>query len=129
MKHSTIISIIRWTARILGTLMVIFTLLFGIGALFEEQSGPNPGLNTFTIITFIVWGAGLAGLILALWKEGLGGIVSLIFFIIFNVLAAVNPTPDSWYPIGLLLFMIPSILYLLYWWLEKDSSNKILDNK
>ena len=129
MKHSTIKSIIRWTARIIGTLMVIFTLLIGIGELLEEHSGPNPGLNTFTIILFIGWGAGLAGLILALWKEGLGGIVSLIFFIIFNVLAAINPTPDSRYPLGLLLFMFPSILYLVYWWLEKDSSNKILDNK
>lgn len=125
MKHSTINSIIRWTARIIGTLMVIFTLLIGIGELLEEHSGPNPGLNTFTIILFIGWGAGLAGLVLALWKEGLGGIISLIFFIIFNVLAAINPTPDSRYTFGLLLFMIPSILYLLYWWLEKDSSKKV----
>lgn len=129
MKHSTVKSIIRWTARILGTLMVIFTLLIGIGELLEEHSGPNAGLNAFTIITFLVWGVALAGLILALWKEGLGGIISLIGFIVFNILAAINPTPDSRYPFGLLLFMIPSILYLAYWWLERDSSNKILDSK
>ena len=129
MKHSTINSIIRWAARIIGTLMVIFTLIIGIGEMLEGRNKPNSGYNTFTIILFIGWGAGLAGLILALWKEGLGGIVSLIFFIIFNVLAAVNPTPDSRYTFGLLLFMIPSILYLVYWWLERNSSNKILDNE
>jgi peptidoglycan/LPS O-acetylase OafA/YrhL len=129
MKHSTINSIISWTARIIGTLMVIFTLLIGIGELLEEHRGPNPGLNTFTIILFIVWGAALAGLVLALWKEGLGGIISLVAFIVFNILVAINPTPDSWYPFGLLLFLVPSILYLVYWWLERDSSNKNLDNK
>ena len=125
MKHFVLTTIIRWTARITGLLMVIFTLLIGIGELLQG----NSSLNTYTIIMFVVWGIGLAGLILAIWKEALGGIISLFSFIIFNVLVAVNPTPGSRYIFGLLLFMIPSILYLVYWWLERDSSKKILDNK
>ena len=129
MKHSTLKSIIRWAARIIGTLIVIFTLIIGIGEMLEGHNKPNADYNTYTIIIFIVWGAGLVGLILALWKEGIGGIISLLCFIIFNVLAAINPTPDSRYSYGLLLFMIPSILYLVYWWLVRYSSKKILDNK
>lgn len=125
MKHSILKSIVRWTARIIGTLLVIFTLIIGIGESLESLNKSNPEFNTFTIILFIVWGAGLAGLILALWKEGLGGIISLLCFIIFNVLAAINTTPGSSYTYVLLLFMIPSMLYLVYWYLEKDSSNEI----
>ena len=125
MKHSVLTSIIHWAARIIGLLIVIFTLIIGIGELLESKSG----LNTYTIVIFIVWGVGLVGLILAFWKEGLGGIISLLCFIIFNILAAINTTPGSRYTYVLLLFLIPSILYLIYWWLERDSSNKILHAK
>jgi len=118
---------IRWTARITGTLMVIFVMLFAIGSLFEGLSKPAPAAyNTYTIILFLIWGAGLAGLILAWWNERVGGLVSLCCFIIFNILAGTNPTPGSGYSIVLLLFMIPSILYLLYWWLKRDSSNNTI---
>jgi peptidoglycan/LPS O-acetylase OafA/YrhL len=127
MKHSTL-SIIRWAARIIGTLMVIFTLIIAIGEMLEGISKPKSDFNTYTIILFVIWGAGLAGLILALWKEGLGGIISLLCFIIFNVLAAINTTPGSSYTSVLLLFMIPSILYLVYWRLERDSSSETIDS-
>ncbi len=125
MKHFTFKSFLRWTAGITGVLMVIFTLIIGIGELLESKSG----LNAYNIVVFVFWGGGLAGLIFALWKEGLGGIISLLCFIIFNILAAVNPTPGSTYAYPLLLFMFPSILYIAYWLLNKDSSNKTLDNK
>ena len=129
MEHTKLISMIRWTARITGTLMVIFVLIFAIGNFLEGLDKPKPDYNTYTIIIFAIWGAGLAGLILALWKEGLGGIISLLCFIIFNILTAFNTTPGSSYTFVLLLFMIPSILYLVYWWLKRDSSNRILNNK
>ena len=129
MKHSTLLSIIRWTARITGTLLVIFVLIFAVGNFIEGLPKPKHNYSTYTIIIFVIWGAGLAGLILALWKEGLGGIISLLCFIVFNILTAVNTIPGSSYTYVFLLFMIPSILYLVYWWLEKDSSSKILISK
>jgi len=129
MEQSKLLSIIRWAARITGTLMVIFVLIFAIGNFLEGHDKPKPDYNTYTIIIFVIWGAGLAGLILALWKEGLGGIISLLCFIIFNILTAVNTTPGSSYTYVLLLFMIPSILYLVYWRLKKDSKNRILNYK
>ena len=119
MKTTKSISIINWTARIIGTLMVAFTLLFGIGAMLEGQNRPGPGVDTYTIITFIFWGIGLAGLLFAMWKPGIGGLISLVSFIIFNILVAVNPNPDSTYRAVLLLFLLPSILFLLVWGLIK----------
>ena len=116
--------ILLWAARIIGTAMVAFTLFFFIGYLIEGRHKTGPGPDIYTIIIFVVWGIGLAGLLLALWKPGTGGFISLLGFIAFNILAAVNPNPDSRYTIVLLLFFLPSILFLMYWWLKK-TSNKI----
>jgi hypothetical protein len=129
MKKTTSISIIRWTARIIGTLMVAFTLFIGIGQMLDSYNkqgvSASDTFDTFLIITFTFWGIGLAGLILALWKEGLGGIVSLISFIIFIFLVGINPNPDASFSNVLLIYLIPSILYLWYWWLTRKPSNEI----
>ncbi len=120
MKKTTTISIINWTARIIGTLMVAFTLFIGIGEMLEGQNKPGTGLDTYTIITFAVWGIGLAGLLFAMWKPGTGGLISLVSFIAFNILVAFHPNPDSTYTAVLLLFLLPSILFLLVWWLKNN---------
>lgn len=120
MKTTTSVSIINWTARIIGTVMVAFTLFIGIGELLEGQNKPSSGLDTYIIITFIVWGIGLAGLLFAIWKPGAGGLIALLSFIVFNILAAVYPNPDSTYTPVLLLFLLPSILFLLVWKLKKN---------
>ena len=120
MKITNSISIINWTARIIATLMVAFTLFIGIGEMLEGQNKPRPGLDNYTIITFVVWGIGLAGLLFALWKPGTGGLISLLSFIVFNILVAVNPNPDSTYTAVLLIFLLPSILFILVWWLQKQ---------
>jgi len=109
--------------------MVAFTLFIGIGEMLESYnkhgSAASDTFDTLMIITFTFWGAGLAGLILALWKEGLGGIVSLVSFIIFIFLVGINPKPDVSFSNVLFIFLIPSVLYLCYWWLTRKSSNKI----
>jgi len=120
MKKTTSISIINWTARIIAALMVALTLVIGIGELIEEHNQPGPGLDTYTLITFVVWAIGLAGLLFAMWEPKTGGLISLVSFIVFNVLAGVNPNPDSTYTAVLLLYFLPSILFLLVWWLKKS---------
>ena len=109
--------------------MVAFTLLIGIGEMLEsynrQGAAASNTFDTLMIITFTFWGTGLAGLILALWKEGLGGIVSLVSFIIFIFLVGINPKPDVSFSNVLFIFLIPSVLYLCYWWLTRKSSNKI----
>jgi hypothetical protein len=122
MKKNTSTSIIRWTAGIIGTLIVAFTLIFAIGYLLEGRNKPGPGLDTYTIVIFVVWGIGLAALLLAIWKPGLGGLISLLAFIVFNILAAVSPNPEASYTPVLLIFLLPSVLFLLFWF--KKSSNK-----
>ena len=124
MKKTTSISSIRWTASIIGIFMIGFTLLFWIGSLLEGGNKPGPGLGTYTIIIFVFWGLGLAGLLFAIWKPGIGGLFSLLSFIVFNILAAVNTTPGSRYMGVLLIFLLPSVLFLADWWLTKSSNKK-----
>ncbi len=109
--------------------MVAFALFMFIGETLESYKKHGVAaldpFDTLMIITFTFWGIGLAGLIVGLWKEGLGGIVSLISFIIFFFLVAINPKPDVHFMSALFIFLIPSVLYLCYWWLARKSSNKI----
>ena len=109
------------TASIIAIVIVALTLLIGIGEMFEGQKKPGPGLDNYTIITFVVWAIGLAGLLLAIWKRGMGGLISFISIIIFNILVAVNPNPESMYTPMLLIFLLPSILFIISWWQNKSS--------
>ena len=68
MKKTDSISIINWAAHIIGTLMVAFTLFIGIGELLERQNKPGPGLDSYTILKFVAWGIGLAGVLFAIWE-------------------------------------------------------------
>ena len=124
MKSTTTISIIRWTARIIGTLIAAIASTWLIANFIDGLNRDGPGLETYNIIVFVFWGIGLAALFFALWKEGLGGIISLISFIIFNILAAFNPVKGSSYPFILLVFIVPSALYLLYWLLKRNILKK-----
>ena len=117
---------LRKVARISGTILAAVIVLVAIGVSLDSAGKSGPGLSTFNIILFLVMGLGTAGLLLALWNECRGGIISLLGFLGFNILAAVNPTPDSGYTGLLLLTIVPSVLYLCWCWLNKQSKNKIL---
>jgi len=129
MINKLFMNIIRWLARITGTLIVVFCLAFFFGYVIEGINKSEDVPETYNIILFTLWGISLAALILAWWKEGLGGIISLTGFIIFNILAAVNPVPGASYVFALLIFLIPSILFLIYWRLKRKSLNRISENK
>jgi uncharacterized membrane protein YccC len=116
---------LRKLARISGTLLAAIILFVAILVAIDSWGKKGPALSTYNIILFLFVGVGTAGLILALWNERWGGIVSFLGFLVFNILAAMNPTPGSGYIILLLLPIIPSILYLRWCWLEKDTKNKI----
>ncbi len=118
---------LRWSARIIGALMAAFCFAFFVGYLVDGMNKPNnePGLAPFNMVIFVFWGIGLVALLLGWWKEGLGGFISLISFIIFNILAALNPVEGSGYFIGLTVFMVPSVLFIICWRLDKKSLNKL----
>ncbi len=119
---------IRWTARVVGTLLVLFTLFIVIGEMIDGyHKNGKTDLETFNIlqiITFVFWFFGLAGMILAWWKEGAGGILSFICTVIFLILVKVNANvnPEARFTVILFIFLIPSVLFIIYWWLTKKAA-------
>jgi hypothetical protein len=126
MEDKSTLKIIRWIARISGTLLAIFCFIFFIGYLIEGINKPtaDAGLETYNIFVLAVWGIGLASFILAWWKEGLGGLISFISLVLLNILAATSPVEGSGYTSLLLIFLIPSILFLICWRINSKLQNK-----
>ena len=126
---------IRWVARIVGSFLVVFTVVFVTGSLMEEVgkngSSPQSSFSLLMIVGFIIWGIALAGLVLALWKEGLGGGISFTCFALMGILNMLDPeqTDKTKAIIAFLIFMIPSLLYIYYWWLNRRSFLPTDDNK
>lgn len=120
---------IRWFARISGLLVILLSVIIGIGS-FLEGLNKNPATSIFKDLTpvilvmFILWGLGLAGLLVGWWKEKLGGIVSFCCFIliaVMNIFNAQAPTrAGAIFP--MLLFCTPSIFFITYWWLNREKS-------
>ena len=119
---------IRWTARVIGTILVLFTLFMVIVEIIDgyHRNGKIDldAFDILQIITFIFWFLGLAALILAWWKEGAGGILSFICTVIFLILVKVNANvnPEARFTVILFIFLIPSILFIIYWWLTKKAA-------
>jgi len=126
---------IRWIARIVGSFLVVFTVVFVTGSLLEElgknNGSPQSSFSLLMVVIFIIWGIALAGLVLALWKEGLGGGISLTCFALMGVLNMFNTeSPNKIQALLVfLIFMIPSFLYIYYWWLKKRSFLPTDDDK
>ena len=126
MQHNTSVLIhIRRAARISGSLLASFTLVFCIlnmiDSMGRHSGSPFSTFSTLLILIFILWGFALAGLVLALWKEGLGGFISLAGFVLMGVLNSFNPAAPNKAGafIIFLVFSIPSLLYISYWRLAK----------
>ena len=119
------LTIIRWIARISGLLLVGFTIFMAVGySLEERQRHPDApflsGLAPLVIITFIVWGLGLVGLLLGWWKEKQGGFLSLACFILVFILSLLNREGRSALR-PMLVFSIPSVLFIFHWLMTPET--------
>jgi hypothetical protein len=123
MKTKDPYAILRWSARILGAVIVFFTLFIAIGESIDSYrkngSASLEALNWILIVTFFFWFLGMAGIIWAWWKEGPGGFLSLAATVIFLILVPLSP--ESTFSPVLLIYLLPSILFIMYWWMKRTS--------
>ncbi len=105
--------IIRWIARISGTLMLMFFLFFLLAHIFGDQDHKGGGFSdTRELITFIFFPLSyIAGLSVALKWEGTGSLISLIGMTGLFVLR-----PDLLTNPYILMPALPTILYAIYWY-------------
>ena len=103
----------RWGARILGTLIVVFSLSFFIANVIEQGEMPTPdfgpGLTTFLFIIALI------GFLLAWRWEGFGGILSAISILLMATVNViwVHAGKD---PGSEIIFLIPALLFIYCWW-------------
>ena len=106
--HPSLTQLIRWAARILSVVNIVFIILFVIG------EGFNYTLITQTDLTlFIFFPVGISiGMILAWWQEGIGGSITVGSLVMFYIIHFANrgQFPNGWW---FLVFTIPGFLFLI----------------
>lgn len=114
------INIIRWFARIAGSLLVLFVLLMFLGYAIEPQ---GTGKITLTEIPlFIGMIAMLLGIIVAWFREVIGAVLIFGGFLVFLAQELIsNKSFDVWI---LVIFPAIGLLFLLCWW----QSRKLAQN-
>jgi len=109
--------IIRWLARIIGTLSVAVVLFLMVAESVEKgriaiDSDRIP-MTAFMFLAFI-------GLLIA-WKwEGLGGVAALGGLIAFNILA---PASEGGTFVVTGLYGLPALLFIFCWWKTRKQLN------
>lgn len=103
----------RWTARIVGTLMFLFLLVF----LFGEGPPPLWRLSAREQLYALGMGCLFLGLMVSWWREGWGGLVTLAGWGLLGVLAG--------RPAWNLIFSIPAAIgavHVACWWRLRDQA-------
>lgn len=124
---SIFLLVLCWVARIVGTVFVLF-ILISIGSdifdsLHKQVSIGIPiHVTGLLILRTALLFASLAGLVIAFWREGLGGLISLVSML--SLLIPLIHQPVSRSLLNIFLLVIPSLLYLLYWLLARNAEGK-----
>ena len=109
------LTILRWSARIIAILIIIFSLFMFIGESIGGRSADAPLLQTRDYIILSLWALYIIGLVIGLWREGLGGLISLVFMAIHIFILQMEGSNS----IIFFVMLLPSILYLLSWHFQR----------
>jgi len=107
------LSIQRWFARIIALLFIVFILamFIGEGGFWRHNTGVQP-LHVRDYLFLSFFGMYVIGLIIGFWREGLGGLISLLFMMIHIIILSSEGIKNLTYFYAMLL---PCLLYLLSW--------------
>jgi hypothetical protein len=119
-KKPVWLNIIRWTGRILALLIIIFTLYMFIGESIGGSSRKTY-LSGRDYLLLSLFSITLVGLGIGLWREGLGGLISLVSTLSHIIILSSEGIRNLFY---FYVFLVPSILYLMYWYFNKTIKAK-----
>lgn len=118
MAGTAVAPVARWIARGWSILSILFVLAFAIGEGMASR-GPRPGLHEWVGLALFPIGVGV-GLVVAWYREELGGILALgclIAFYVWNLLRS-GHLPRG--PFGFLV-AAPGLIFLLAGFLSHRS--------
>ena len=109
-------NIIRWIARIWGSLILAFVLFFVLAYMFGDEGLGLENLSNRDIITFICFPvSSIIGLSIAFKNEKIGGLITILGIIGLLIIRS-DLSSNLYIMIGI---VPPGILYLVYWFLSK----------
>ena len=99
---------IRWTARAWAVVAMVIIVLLSVG------EGVHPNGPT-ELVGLILYPGGIClGFVLAWWKEGLGGAVTVVslvgFYVLYLLTKGSLPPGWAWFSLA-----VPGFLFLLCW--------------
>ena len=111
--------VIRWLARIIGTLSVaVFLFLFVAECVVKGRIDIESNRILMTIFAFLAF----IGLIIA-WKwEGIGSAMALGALIAFNILAPASVGRAALFVVTG-LYGLPALLFVFCWWQTRKQPN------
>ena len=117
-RKNMTVTILRWIARIWSYIVVAFIVLF-VGAHFFESGSGIGSMALEDAIAFTFFPIGLTvGLIIAWWKEGLGGIIATGSIIAFHLaMLFFGGNPD--FVLFIELLAVPGPLFIICWLLSR----------
>lgn len=113
---SYLIQFTRWTARIVGGLLVVMFLWFLVAHAVEVEG--IPALTPLEGSLMFCMLASLVGMVVLWFREGLGGLMTLIGIGTFYLIdtAATGTPPGGWV---LPLYFVPGVLSIVSWALSR----------
>jgi len=110
------LKILRWGARIIAIFFIFFILgmFIGEGGVWSQSKGIPLGLRDYVLLS--LFGLYLVGLMIGLWREGMGGLISLVFLAIHIIILSSEGIKNLTY---FYLMLLPSLLYILSWYFHR----------
>ncbi|MCX6250178.1 MAG: hypothetical protein NTX61_05440 [Bacteroidetes bacterium] len=115
------LKILRWCARIITILFIVFILgmFIGEGGTWSQPKNLPLGFRDYALLS--LFGFYVVGLVIGLWREGLGGLISIVFMITqIAILASEGHSHLTYF----YLMLVPSLLYLLSWYFHRMLARK-----
>lgn len=116
-NQNKMVSALRWVARIWS----IPAIFFAVSEILFPSSENGVSEGWFTWATVILMFLSVVGLVIAWWKELIGGwasIGTLVLFLVFYWVDASEFFPGWMLLIGFVA--LPAVLFLIYGYLSKD---------
>lgn len=119
--RSVALTSVRWIARVWSMISILFVLAFAVGEIMEGR-GPRPTAQEW--VGLALWPVGVGvGLVVAWYRETMGGILALGCFLAFYVW---NLFRSGRLPPGPFFFLVaaPSVLFLVVGLVSHRSATK-----
>ena len=117
-------------ARLISLLYLVYLIVWILKILNAKNAGVDEGnLSAFQIMLIIFLCVYFVGLLTGFFKDGLGGIISILSIILLLLYSFIlgNMGEEVWFLAFLLVFpAIPSLLYLNSWYLMSKKKKRLI---